>query len=99
MTAGILVTPPAGFEVSTNNTAFSGSLTVGAAGTIASTKVYVRLAPANPAGTYSGNVILSSQGAASVFAPTTSGTGGGKAAPSPSQLITKPAATGRQSHH
>ena len=74
MTAGISVTAPAGFEVSTNNTAFSGTLTVGAAGTIVSTKVYVRLAAANPAGAYSGNVNLSSQGAASVSEATMSGT-------------------------
>ena len=50
MTAGILVTPPSGFEVSTSSTFASGigtsssPITVGASGTIASTTVYVRLA-------------------------------------------------------
>ncbi len=39
MTAGILVTPPAGFEVSKDNTTFAGTVTIGAAGTIVSTIV------------------------------------------------------------
>ncbi|NBT90883.1 MAG: hypothetical protein EBT50_08690, partial [Verrucomicrobia bacterium] len=50
MTAGILVTPPSGFEVSTDNSAFSGTVTVGSSGTISSTTVYVRLAATASAG-------------------------------------------------
>jgi len=74
LTAGILVTPPAGFEVSTNNTTFTGTLTVGAAGNITSTPVYVRLAATTAVGSYSGNVVLSSAGATSVNVPTVSST-------------------------
>jgi len=66
MGAGILVTPPTGFEVSTDNTTFASTVTVGAAGTITSTPVYVRLAAATVAGTYSGNVALTSLGATEV---------------------------------
>ncbi|WP_419788765.1 MBG domain-containing protein [Mucilaginibacter sp. X4EP1] len=66
MTAGILVTPPAGFEVSTDNSTFSSTVTIGAAGTIASTPVYIRLKAGEAAGNYSGNVVLSSSGASSV---------------------------------
>lgn len=70
MTAGILVTPPPGFEVSTDNVNFSSTVTVGAAGTIASTTVYIRLGPTTSVGTYSGNIVLSSAGAAKVNVPT-----------------------------
>jgi len=64
--SGILVTPPAGFEVSTDNTHFSQTVTVGSSGTITATTVYIRLTSKTPAGSYSGNVILSSSGAANV---------------------------------
>ncbi len=74
MTAGITVTPPLGFEVSTtsdftsnvgNN---SSPITVGSSGTIASTPVHVRLAANAPvAGAYDAqNIVLSSAGATSV---------------------------------
>ena len=66
MNAGILVTPPAGFEVSTDNTNFSQMITVGTSGTIGNTTVYIRLAAKTPVGSYSGNIILSSQGATDV---------------------------------
>jgi len=74
MSAGITVTPPTGFEVSTSSTFASNvgtsisPITVGASGTIASTPIYVRLA-ANAAvlGTYnSQNIVLSSTGATAV---------------------------------
>ena len=74
MSAGITVTPPAGFEVSTSSTFASNvgtsasPITVGASGTIASTPLYVRLA-ANAAvsGTYNSlNIVLSSTGATTV---------------------------------
>lgn len=80
MSAGISVSPPAGFEVSTvsdfsSNVGTNGSpITVGAAGTIASTTVYVRLAASTVVGTYSGNIVLSSSGASSVNVATVSST-------------------------
>lgn len=66
LTTGILVTAPAGFEVSTDNSTFSNTVTVGAAGNITSVPVYVRLTAADAAGTYSGNIALSSAGATNV---------------------------------
>ena len=82
MTAGITITPPTGFEVSTSSTfannigTNAAPLTVGAAGTIAATTVFVRLpATATVAGSpYSGNVVLSSSGATSVNVATVSST-------------------------
>ena len=62
----MLVAPPNGFEVSTDNSTFRGTVTVGAAGTIASAPVYIRLIAADAAGSYSGNVVLSSSGATNV---------------------------------
>ncbi|MES2113186.1 MAG: beta-propeller fold lactonase family protein [Bacteroidota bacterium] len=66
MTSGILVTPPAGFEVSADNKTFRETISVGTSGTIAPTTVYVRLAATAPAGMYSGKVTLSSPGAADI---------------------------------
>ena len=66
LTAGISVTPPAGFEVGTDNIGFNKTVSIGNAGTIAATKVYIRLAATTPVGTYSGNIILASAGAANV---------------------------------
>ena len=63
MTAGILVTAPTNFEVSSNNSTFVSSYTVGAAGTITGTLVYVRAISGLNAATYSGNVTLTSAGA------------------------------------
>ena len=74
MTAGILVTPPSGFEVSTDNSAFSGTVTVGSSGTISSTTVYVRLAATASAGSKSGNIALSSSGATGVNVATVAST-------------------------
>ncbi|WP_157682183.1 T9SS type B sorting domain-containing protein [Mucilaginibacter mallensis] len=61
----ILVTPPQGFEVSTDDIHFSNTVTVGAAGNVASTTVYVRLTATTPVNSYSGNIVLSSTGAGS----------------------------------
>ncbi|MES2431454.1 MAG: hypothetical protein V4556_10975 [Bacteroidota bacterium] len=73
MTAGILVTPPSGFEVSLSEASgYASTVTVGAAGGIAGTIVYVRLSSAASAGTYSGNIVLSSAGATNVNVPTIS---------------------------
>jgi gliding motility-associated-like protein len=74
MTAGILVTPPTGFEVSTDNSTFTNTVTIGASGTISSTPVYIRLMASSVPKSYSGNVVLSSSGATSVNVATTSST-------------------------
>jgi|GEM_PF-735790 len=74
MTAGILVTPPPGYEVSLDNSTFTNTVTVGTTGTIASTTVYVRLASTTAVGTYSGNVLLTSTGATDVNIATISST-------------------------
>jgi len=71
MQAGILVSPPAGYEVSIDNSAFYNTLTVGGAGNIPNTIVYVRLAATTPAGNYGGNIVLSSTGATNVNVTTT----------------------------
>ncbi|MFS2185302.1 MBG domain-containing protein [Mucilaginibacter sp. Mucisp84] len=62
--SGILVTPPAGFEVSTNNLNFSPTINIGTTGSATAT-VYVRLAANAAVGTYSDVITLSSQGAIS----------------------------------
>lgn len=77
MNAGITVTSPAGFEVSTSaGNGFASSIVVGAGGTISSTPVYVRLtATAGVAGSpYSGNIVLTSTGATSVNVATAAST-------------------------
>jgi gliding motility-associated-like protein len=66
MTTGILVTPSPGFEVSTDNVAFSTMVMIGATGTIAPTPVYIRLASNTPVGNYTGNIVLSSATATNV---------------------------------
>ncbi|PIF29864.1 gliding motility-associated-like protein [Flavobacterium sp. 9] len=66
MFAGILVTAPSGFEVSTDNITFTNTVTVGAPGIIVSTPVYIRLKGTTPAGSYLGDVVLSSTGATTV---------------------------------
>jgi hypothetical protein len=66
MTAGITVTAPTGFEVSTSsNASFSSNITVGTSGTINSTPVYVRIPASASSGNYTGNITLSSTGAES----------------------------------
>jgi uncharacterized repeat protein (TIGR01451 family) len=68
LTANITVTAPAGFEVSTSaGSGYSGSLALTpSGGTVPATTIYVRLAAADAAGSYSGNIGLASTGAASV---------------------------------
>lgn len=84
MTAGILVTAPTGFEVSqSSGTGYGSTTTVGSAGTIGATTVYVRLAATAPVGTYnSQNIVLSSTGATAVNV-TTAASGNSVSAPSP----------------
>ncbi|GAB3864411.1 hypothetical protein GCM10028824_01910 [Hymenobacter segetis] len=67
LTAGIVVTAPAGYEVSLSaTTGFAATVTVPqTSGTAANTPVYVRLTGA-ATGTFTGNVALNSTGATSV---------------------------------
>jgi len=83
ITGGILVTPPAGYEVSlTTGGTFTPTVTVGSTGTISSTPVYVRLAAtATFAGSpYSGNIVCSSSGASNANVATVSSAVAKKAA-------------------
>lgn len=66
MTEGILVTPPAGFEVSQTSatSGYAATQLVGAAGSIAETTIHVRLAAGTTAGSYSGDIVCTSAGAA-----------------------------------
>lgn len=65
------VNPPAGFQVSTrsdfaSSTGVNGSpLSVGTAGTLNDTTIYVRILPTTAVGSPSGNIVISSSGAAS----------------------------------
>jgi len=67
LTAGVLITPPTGFEISTDNANFSSTVTVApdANGSISSTLIYIRLTAIAPvAGSpYSGSIALTSSGA------------------------------------
>jgi hypothetical protein len=73
MKEGITVTAPDGFEISTSPTSgFSGSITVGAAGTINSTPIYVRLSASANIGNYSGDITLTSGSIARTVATATS---------------------------
>ena len=76
ISGGILVTPPAGYQVSlASGSGYASTVTVTGSGTIASTPIYVRLSStATVAGSpYSGNIVLSS-GATSVNFATASST-------------------------
>src|SRR5262249_13334378 len=52
--------------VSTDNTNFNGTVTVGQAGTINPTTIYIRLAATTAVGNYTGNIVLSTAGTADV---------------------------------
>lgn len=57
--AGILVTPPPGFEVSADGITFSNSITIGTTKTIPPSRIFVRLKATSPVGkNYSGNIVL-----------------------------------------
>jgi len=66
---GILVTPPAGFEVSTDGVTFSDTVSVGTAAYIPSTKVYIRLKGTIAVGSYTGNIVLTSTGTTTINIP------------------------------
>ncbi|HEX8020923.1 MBG domain-containing protein [Mucilaginibacter sp.] len=63
---GVMITPPSGFEISMDNHVFAPNVTVGAAGTITSIPVFIRIAATSHVGTYSGDIKLSSINAANV---------------------------------
>jgi uncharacterized repeat protein (TIGR02543 family) len=72
LTNNITLTAPAGFEISSGS-GYSTSLTLTqSGGVVSSTPIYVRLAATTAAGTYSGNVVLTSSGATSVNVATVS---------------------------
>lgn len=76
LAAAITVTAPAGFEVSASPTSgFASAILIGAAGTVASTTVYVRLTAlaAASATSYAGNIALSSIGSPTNTGPAISG--------------------------
>ena len=65
LTTPIVITPPSGFELSTNGTTYNASLSLTpTSGTVATTIIYVRLTGA--AGTFSGNITHTSTGATTV---------------------------------
>jgi hypothetical protein len=71
LTAGILVTPPAGFEVSQTvggTSGYASTQTIAGTGTIVSTTVFIRLAEGQAAGFYSGNLVCSSGAASTTLA-------------------------------
>jgi hypothetical protein len=69
MKEAITISAPEGFEVSTLPTSdFSSSITVGAAGTINSTPIYVRLSASANIGNYSGDISLTSGSAIQTIA-------------------------------
>ncbi len=63
---GIVITPPAGFEVSSDpggTTGFGATATISGSGTIVPTVIYARLKATTNFGTYSGDITVSSPGA------------------------------------
>lgn len=69
--APITITAPTGFQVSNNSwNGFKSSINIGKAGDLSETTIYLRLSPTAPAGTYSGNITLSSTGATSLTVAT-----------------------------
>lgn len=72
LTAGCTVTAPTGFEVSLDNSSYAGSKSISQSGTGLASQpvtVYTRLAAADAAGSYSGNVSFASTGATTQTTP------------------------------
>lgn len=65
---GILVEPPAGFEVSLDGSGYAPVQTVGGSGTVPVTTVFLRLAAGPSAGFYSGNIVCTSGAATATLA-------------------------------
>ena len=73
LTDVITIAAPTGFEVSTSSASgYASSITVGGAGSVSSTPIYVRLTATNAVGTYSGNITLDSPDAVQVTIATAS---------------------------
>jgi hypothetical protein len=73
LTDVITIAAPTGFEVSTSSASgYASSITVGGAGSVSSTPIYVRLNSTNAVGTYSGNITLNSPDAVQVTIATAS---------------------------
>ncbi len=62
LTQPVVITPPAGYEISTDNSNFNSSLTIGDAGSLSSTTIYIRLIKADTVNTYTGNIVVSTAG-------------------------------------
>lgn len=76
LSLGILLTAPPGFELSTNPVSgYTTSLTLGSAGSVPPTKVYLRLSAYSNASSspYTGSVSMSSPGASTVYSTVVSG--------------------------
>jgi len=69
LTAAVQVSPPAGFEVSSDGVSWSSSTLVGTDGDFGPLTVQVRLAAGTQAGSYSGGIECTSPGAAPVSVP------------------------------
>jgi pectate disaccharide-lyase len=64
LSQNLIITPPAGYQVSTDNTTFSNPLTITPVSkTVAATTLYVRYAPATPTGLVKGDIQFESSGA------------------------------------
>jgi gliding motility-associated-like protein len=74
LTAGVLVTPPPGFEVSIDDITFGNTVTipVGPGGNVSSVPVFIRLKANAAARTYEGDVVLSTPGALNATIATSS---------------------------
>lgn len=76
LSSSVVITAPAGYQVSTNGTLYAQSVTLNpTGGALAATNIFVRLAATAPAGAASGNLTASSTGAptaSSVLAGTVS---------------------------
>lgn len=69
LSSDIIVTAPAGFEVSTNASTYSSSITVSPALGVIKTSFYVRIAASAAPGMYADNIVLSSVGAEVIQVP------------------------------
>lgn len=65
LTSNIVITPPANFEVSTNGTTYSASVSLTpTSGSVSTTTIYARVKAAAPSGIYSGNISHTTTGIA-----------------------------------
>jgi gliding motility-associated-like protein len=60
LTSGVVITPPAGFEISTDDITYSATVTIGSGSTSVNQTIFIRLKATANAGTYSGNIVASS---------------------------------------